>query len=219
MDLNHQFDQIATIANFVEWQAKFASIPGFLTDLEGYALAILAAQGPGIGHIVEIGSLLGRSTAFLAQGSRCFGREKVTAVDHFKGSPEHQAGQPCESKTLVKEGTTYNRFVKHLSDAGLLDHVSPIVADSVEAAKTWNGPIRLLFIDGDHSYQQSKRDFTLWSASVIPGGLICFHDVPSAPGVTAFYNELVPADLAFREVATVGSIKIIQRLPTPRVSY
>jgi|AGTN01.1.fsa_nt_gi hypothetical protein len=84
------FSFLDNVGDFVSWQYRFASIEGFLHDLEGYTLLQLAARGSGTGAIVEIGSFMGRSTAFLAAGSKLAGREKVIAVDHFRGSPEHQ---------------------------------------------------------------------------------------------------------------------------------
>jgi cephalosporin hydroxylase len=38
-------------------------------------------------------------------------------------------------------------------------------------------PLDLLFIDGDHSYEGVKADFSNFSPLVSPGGLIVFHDI------------------------------------------
>ena len=198
---------LQTIADFLGWQRRFRGVEGFLHDLEGYTLLQLAAGGSGMGAIVEIGSYLGRSTAFLAAGSKSAGREKVVAVDHFRGSPEHQAGQAFASSILVREGTTFHRFQDNLRQLGLEDCVTPIVASSTDAAAQWTGPIRLLFIDGDHSYDESGRDFELWSRFVVPHGLICFHDIGKWPGVTKFYEELLRGTTAFREVGAVISLR------------
>lgn len=35
----------------------------------------------------------------------------------------------------------------------------------------------VLFIDGDHSYEQVKLDYENWSPLVVRGGLIVFHDI------------------------------------------
>jgi tetratricopeptide (TPR) repeat protein len=90
--------------------------------------------------------------------------------------------------------------------------VVPIVASSAEAVRRWQGPIRLLFIDDDHSYEESRQGFELWSPFVVPHGIICFHDVPGSPGVTRFYQELTSSTTAYREVATVLSMKIVQKV-------
>ncbi|MCI0377859.1 MAG: class I SAM-dependent methyltransferase [Gemmataceae bacterium] len=211
MNVQMLLSSLAPLGEFLHWHQRLRTIDGWLYDLEAYALFLLAAQGPGLGEIVEIGSYLGRSTAWLAAGSKTAGREKVTAVDHFKGSPEHQAGQQFESKILLEEKSTYHRFLHNLRQAELDDHVSPIVGNSEETAATWSKPVRLLFIDGDHAYQSARRDFESWARFVISTGLICFHDVNVWPGVTQFYQELMQHAAGYREVASVVCTKVVQK--------
>jgi predicted O-methyltransferase YrrM len=204
-------DELPQMAVLLHWRNRLAFIEGWLGDAEGYALLLLAAHGPGDGQIVEIGSYQGLSTAWLAAGSRSAGREKVTAVDHFQGSKEHQQGKPYESPVLLREGSTYSRFRANLRRAGLDDQVRPLVAASVDAARDWQQPIRLLFIDGGHSYESSRCDFELWSRFVIPGGIICFHDINHWAGVTRFYRELMASSGLFQELTAIQSLRIIQR--------
>ncbi|MBI3462517.1 MAG: class I SAM-dependent methyltransferase [Planctomycetes bacterium] len=215
MNPRQLLSRVWDIAEFHALQKKFASIQGWLDDVEGYALLLLAAEGPGVGAIVEIGSYMGRSTAFLAAGAKRAGRERVTAVDHFKGSPEHQAGKSVESKVLLAEGTTLHRFQKNMVRMGLEDYVNTIVGTSEEAVRNWTDPVRLLFIDADHSYAASKGDFELWSPFVVPQGVVCFHDINHWPGVTQFYRELMGSTTDYREIATVRSTKVIQRRARP----
>src|SRR5262249_20777801 len=147
-------------------------------------------DGPGLGAIVEIGSFVGLSTAWLATGSKASGREKVFAIDHFAGSPEHQAGGSHESTTLIAEGSTYGRFLGNVSRAGVADHIEPRNLPLHVAALDWVGPIRLLFIDSDHSFEATREDFEVWSPHGGLGGLIALHDVGTWPGVTRFYDGL-----------------------------
>jgi predicted O-methyltransferase YrrM len=178
--------------------------------LEGYALTLLAQHGPGVGAVVEIGSYMGRSTCFLALGVKRASRPPVVAVDHFGGSPEHQAGASHESKVLVAEGTTYNQFLRNLEKAGVAEHVRPVRSGSLEAARGWREPIRLLFIDGDHSYEASRADFAAWSPQVEGSGLVAFHDIGAWAGVTRFYEELL-AEGRWRERAKVRSLRVVGR--------
>ena len=134
---------------------------------------------------------MGRSTCWLASGSKMAGREKVTAVDHFRGSPEHKKGQSLEEEALLRDGSLLPTFLKNIETAGLADHVIPMEARSRAAAEGWDKPIRLLFIDEDHSYDASKKDFENWSPHMVPGGLIAFHDIEGWPGVTRYFNELL----------------------------
>jgi hypothetical protein len=206
-------DTLTRIIDFLHWRGRFADVHGFLYDLEGYTLMQLAAHGEGTGAIVEIGSFMGRSTAFLAAGAMRTGREKVYAVDHFQGSPEHQPGQPCSHPVLQAEGTTFGVFQQNMQRLGLSEQVIPIRSLSAEAARTWQGPIRLLFIDSDHSYECVKQDFLSWSPFVVNLGHICFHDVGVCPGVTKFLQELLNDAPFLREVLSVQSLKVLQKLP------
>lgn len=203
---------LSHIADFLAIQHQLASVQGFLYDLEGYTLLQLAAYGEGIGAIVEIGSYMGRSTAFLAAGAKRTGREKVYAVDHFKGSPEHQRGEHFATPVLETEGTTFGRFQANLQRLGLSDQVVPIRSSSAEAAANWQGPIRLLFIDGDHAYDAVRRDYHLWSPFVVSSGYVSFHDVGEITDVTRFYKELTDTRV-LQELFTVQSLKVARVMP------
>jgi hypothetical protein len=88
--------------------------------------------------------------------------------------------------------------------------VRPIRAGSLEAARGWREPIRLLFIDGDHSYEASRDDFAAWSPQVEGSGLVAFHDIGAWTGVTRFYEELL-AEGRWRERAKVRSLRVVGR--------
>lgn len=51
-------------------------------------------------------------------------------------------------------------------------------------------PLDVLFIDGDHSYEGVKADYTMYGPLVRPGGLIAFHDTVYIADVTRFWNEV-----------------------------
>lgn len=174
--------------------AAFLSVPGYLSWHEGFTLLSLAEVWPVEGDIVEIGSFKGKSTCFLAQGLLRSGRGKVHAVDHFQGSPEHQKGGHEETAEIVESGSTYEQFRANLAAFGLSGVVEAIVSGSQEAAAAWSGSARMIFIDGDHSYQGTKSDFEAWFPHVAETGLICFHDYQNShylDGVTKFIEEEV----------------------------
>ncbi len=191
---------------------RFKDIEGFLEPIEGYALHTIAAFGPGKGEIVEIGSLYGRSTCYLASGSARNGRGVVYAIDTFKGSREHQAGEQGEQAAITTDGSTLKIFLKNIATHRFDEKVKPIVNESSKAVSEWSKSIRLLFIDGDHSYEATRKDFLHWSPYVPESGLIAFHDVTTWDGVTLFYNEITQLD-DWKEVLAVGTIRVIQRLP------
>jgi predicted O-methyltransferase YrrM len=191
--------------------SSFSTITGFLAPLEGYTLMGLAAVNEVEGAVVEIGSFMGLSTSWLATGAKEAGTDKVVAIDHFQGSPEHQKGEFCEDEVVSKVGSTYFEFEKNLRSRSLWDQVDVRVGSSEEVAKSWDGPIRLLFIDGDHSWKGVRTDFALWSPHVARGGLIAFHDVDGWPDVTRFYRALLLANGGYVEVLQIGSLGVVQK--------
>ena len=188
----------------------FKEIRGFLAPEEGYSLMLMSALGEGEGEVVEIGSFLGKSTCYLAMGLKARKKGCVYAVDHFQGSPEHQVGKKHEEPSLVKEGTLLYQFYRNLQFYGLQDYVKPLVSESTKPAHNWQKPIRLLFIDGDHSYDATRRDFENWAIHVPDYGYIVFHDVgPSWPGVTKFFNQIINSN-SYKLRLSVGSVRVVQ---------
>ncbi len=186
----------ASIARF-QRAAAFNAIPGFLTWEEGYTLMAFAEGWPSEGDVVEVGSFKGKSTCFLAQGCAAAGRGRVYAVDHFTGSPEHQKGGHEETAEIVASGSTYEAFLGNLAQFGLTEQVTAVVGDSTEAGAHFGGRIRMLFIDGDHSFEGTKRDFDAWYPHVSDTGLVCFHDYQNShylDGVTRFIDTEVSAN-------------------------
>lgn len=212
--MNNIFLEIKIAVEYAELQKKLEHIEGWLHPLQGFTLLKLAEEGPGVGEIVEIGSMLGRSTCWLATGSKKAHREKIIAIDHFIGSPEHQPGQQFECNTLSQDGTIFYKFIENLKSVGLVDYIEPIQASSEEAAKNWKKTIRLLFIDGDHSYEKTRQDFLLWSPFVCKEGIICFHDIGAWEGCTKFYEELLQSSKEVKEIGSVGTLRVVQKLKT-----
>ena len=127
-------------------------VAGWCNPTEQLLLYTLARNGPGSGAIVEIGSYQGRSTICLAAGSVRTGRERVTAIEPFEVCP-------------------YDGFVANVARAGLTGHVEPIIGLSHQAVRSWTAPIRLLYIDANHSYEAICQDYRDWSPFVVAGGL------------------------------------------------
>ena len=71
---------------------------------------------------------------------------------------------------------SFGELKKNIGKAELDDWIIPILGYSKNVAKTWDMPVRLLFIDGDHDYDSIKDDFFCWEKHVIEGGVIGFHD-------------------------------------------
>ncbi len=225
--------RVSSILEYYGLRERTEVIPGYLHPNEGYVLYALAAEGDGAGAIVELGSLFGKSTCWLAAGSKSTHREKVTAIDLFSFMPEDNSRETAMGGAVgeIPPGTSEKEAIEthaqvtdpanrgrslHLFEdfirlMGLDDHVEPVVASSEEAARGWDGSIRLLFVDADHAYEAVKRDVELWSPHVVTGGYMAFHDVGEWPGVTRFYAEFAAADNGFQEVLQVAHIAVVQK--------
>jgi hypothetical protein len=127
---------------------------------------------------VEIGSHVGISTVHIGAACKKFGNV-LFAVDHHRGSKEHQTGMPYYNSKFDEAGriSTFKTFMDNIRKKDLEDTVVPIVSDSNTAARKWFSPISFLFIDGDHSYEQVRKDFLNWEKFVLENGCIAMHDV------------------------------------------
>ena len=172
----------------VAWQ-KTEKVPGHLLEDEARFLGLLAACVPGTGTIVEIGSFKGRSTVMLATVTSHYGLSPVVAID------------PHNSRILLDlannpEASTYQDFLNSINAAGVSDYVEPHLAYSTEVAKTWKRPIRVLWIDGDHSYDGVKKDLEGFLPHVEPFGVVAMHDALNVcPGpIRVFVEDILRSD-------------------------
>ena len=60
-------------------------------------------------------------------------------------------------------------------------NVVPIVLESSAAAKNWNSPLAMVFIDGSHSLESAMKDFLCWNKKIISGGALVIHDIYEKP--------------------------------------
>lgn len=164
--------------------------PGFLGENEIRFLGILAACTPAKGAIVEIGSFKGKSTVLLATMAKKYGLGSVVAIDPHQGLSYLGPDAPQQSPT-------FEEFLGNVRSAGLDANVEVQRAFSRDVAKTWGRPIRLLWIDGDHSYKGCKEDFDLFSPFLADGAVVAFHDALNAVEgpIRVFTDEVLPSDL------------------------
>ena len=75
------------------------TVKGFLAPAEGTALYQAACERARFGPCLEIGSYCGKSTIYLATGCKSAGGV-LFAVDHHRGSEEHQFGEEYHDPAL-----------------------------------------------------------------------------------------------------------------------
>ena len=179
-------------------EAQVRKVDGWLSRPEGRLLYRLARQCTGRGSIVEIGSWKGKSTIWLANGSRSGQKTKIHAVDPHTGSTEHQQ--------QFGRVWTFDEFQRNIKSAGVDDLIVPHVDFSEAAARTFKDPVELIFIDGLHEYEGVKSDFEAWFPKVIDGGIMAFHDTTGWPGPRRLVIERLFKSPFFKNVRFVRSI-------------
>jgi predicted O-methyltransferase YrrM len=178
-------------------------VEGWLTDSEGEFLYNAAMNCKGRGVIVEIGSWKGKSTIWLAKGSKAGSNVKIYAIDPHTGASQKRHG----------EVGTLTEFKKNIKRANVEDVVVPVVKTSEKAGRDWDAkPIELLWIDGDHEYEMVKLDFDLWSPYLIEGGTIAFHDTIGWPGPERVVKEKIYKSHNFIKVGFIDSITYARKV-------
>lgn len=188
-------------------------VPGHLMENEARFLGLLAACVPASGAIVEVGSFKGRSTVMLAKVASHYGLGSIVAID------------PHNSPILLDHGanpeaSSHQDFLDNIHSAGVSSHVEPHAAYSREAARSWNRPIRLLWIDGDHSYEGAKNDLDGFFPHLVPCGAVAFHDALNAfPGpIRVFVEDVLRSD-RFGPAGFVQSIAWAQYRPEDGAAF
>jgi len=193
-------------------------VKGFLDEAEGEALYRYSLLASRLGPCVEIGSYCGKSAIFLGTACRRAG-EVLFSIDHHQGSEEQQPGElyfdPAvfDCQTFLVD--TFPDFRKTLALAGLENTVVPMICRSELAARSWATPLGLVFIDGGHSYEATRKDYDGWHKHILPGGYLLIHDIFSDPakGGQAPYDvySYAIASGAYRELPMVGTLGILQK--------
>ena len=152
---------------------------------------MMAVCAPRNGVIVEIGSFKGKSTVMLGKLAQRYKLGPVVAIDphtfHNAELVEHRS---------TPGATSYDAFLKHIQDAGVSAFIEVHRAFSGEVAATWSRPIRMLWIDGDHSYAGAKSDFDGFLPHVLPEGFVALHDALhefSGP-IRVFVEDMLRSD-------------------------
>jgi predicted O-methyltransferase YrrM len=176
-------------------------IEGYLTEREMRFLFLLSACPTTEGSVLEIGSFKGKSTVILAKASP----SKVVAVDPLT-SPS------VTDPDLKGKASGMKEFQENLEISGVKDKVEFHQLFSYELAKDWNRTLRLLWIDGDHTYQGTKTDFDLFSKFLKDRAIIAFHDVLAFNGPLRVFMEDVLLSDRFGPSGIVGTIGWAQYL-------
>lgn len=202
----------------IEFSIDIATVKGFLHPLEGQALFQHALAASTRGPVLEVGSYCGKSTLYLAEACR---RQNslVYAVDHHRGSEEHQQGEMFHDPSLFDSGEqqfdSFREFRRNLRRAELEEWVLPLVGNSSQCARYWQTPLAMVFIDGGHSLNAALEDYRCWAGHVLRGGILAIHDLfPNADeggqAPIAVYRLALASGL-FEEVSRIETLGILRK--------
>jgi predicted O-methyltransferase YrrM len=191
---------------------------GFLDDEEGLRLYALARDHASVGPILEIGSYCGKSSVYLGTGARAGGGVLI-CLDHHRGSEEHQPGEEYHDPELL-DGTVGRmdtlRALRHtLHRADLESHTVLLVTSSRMAARVWQTPLGMVFVDGGHSAEAAHTDYECWAPKVAPGGILAIHDLfpdPAEGGqapIEIYRRALASGD--FEALPTTKTLGVLRR--------
>jgi predicted O-methyltransferase YrrM len=199
--------------------ADIDQIKGFLAADEAQALYDHALQASTRGPVLEIGSYCGKSTIYLGLACRRTG-STVFALDHHRGSEEHQLGEFFHDPDLYDPGEglvdSFRAFRRNIRSAGLEEVVVPVVAGSEAAARHWRTPLAMVFIDGGHSLDAALTDYRCWTTHLQRDGILAIHDLfeDAHEGGQAPYAiyRMARASGLFEDLGRVNTLGLLRRL-------
>ena len=151
-------------------RAAILATDGHLSDHEVDFLTLAGVVPAAKGAILEIGSFKGKSTVVLAKAAKHAGgaHTELWACDPFTS--------PTTTCPDLAEASSFPAFERNLRSANVTDDVKVFQDFSDQLAVTWNTPLRLLWIDGDHTFEGAKKDFENFSPWLVDGAIVAFHD-------------------------------------------
>lgn len=140
-------------------------------------------------NILEIGSWEGRSTCWLLDNIMTHDSDRITCIDTFEGSVEHNA---FDSKYIQ---TIEERFDFNIFKTGVPEKVKKIVGKSNEVMR--NLPLNhydIIYINGSHIASDVLEDAVLAWQLIKDGGYMIFDDYPFTFTQNSTWNTKIGVD-------------------------
>ncbi len=187
--------------HFVLWRLGLATAETQTTVAERDCLAHHAS---GKKRLAEIGVWHGVTTSRLRQAMAP--DATLLAIDPY---PAGRLGFSMPRAVARKEvSKVANGAVRWLRQTGVA------AANSLDCSETFD----FVFIDGEHTYEGLRADWTGWSPRLVQGGIVGLHDSRSTPqrqiddaGSVRFTTEVILNDPCFEVVDTVDSLTVLRR--------
>jgi hypothetical protein len=154
---------------------------------------------------VEVGSFLGRSSAFMAQAIKESGKHVAFyCVDTWDGVTQPDFCQAHQDEILRGLGLDreelYDAWLSNMIGCGTIPGPIPLRMSSLEGARKFlPHELDFVFIDAAHDYESVLADLHAWYNKVAAGGVIAGHDYKNEHAgvdraVTEFFGELPKRD-------------------------
>jgi hypothetical protein len=147
---------------------------GYMEDSD---ITWIAEQASKHGRIVELGSYQGRSTRAMCDNTKGF----VLAIDDWWGPRSI-------TESEVERSKIFGFFYLNLEDHLVSGKCKYLTANHTQEF-TLDFEPDMVFIDGNHEYDNVRYDIIQWSKKLAKGGLLCGHDA-NYRGVKKALNEL-----------------------------
>lgn len=170
--------------------------------------AALAVHATGRRAVVEIGVLEGVSAALIRSVMPSEGT--LWLVDPYERRHGVSAARMVARRTVARAGGAADvRWVRRYS---------------TDVGPGWSEPLDFVFIDGDHSEAVCEQDWRNFSAHVVAGGRVAFHDsAVYAGGHTShdwgpvrvcdrYFRDPATRDPGWRIVEEADSLTVVERL-------
>jgi predicted O-methyltransferase YrrM len=168
-----------------------------------------------------IASLMLNEAAYMYRLVRGLGRATIVEIGRFKGGSTFLLAAAMHPDARLVSYDPHVKLGREDADAPLrqalarygLDRRTTLVVGDSKTAAPPDGPVDLVFVDGDHTYDAVKADHDRWTGLVRPGGHVLHHDAlgegyaVADPGSRRLVEELRRgADPRVRFEVGVGSI-------------
>jgi len=189
------------VLNVLHWanlvNATSQTIPAELDALERHAA--------GARQALEIGTYQGVSAARIARALAPGGL--LYCVDPWPQT-EDREDNPCWSVCQ-----------RHLRRSGMKNRTRILRGYSGEMAAQTPDHLDFAFVDGDHSWEGIKTDWSLVSEKMRSGGVVCLHDSFAPAGedwrrldCSVYFEEVIQKDARFCFIERVHSLAVLRKL-------
>lgn len=127
--------------------------------------------------VVEIGTWLGKSASVFGKALQDRKNARVVCIDPFNADGDRRSKRDYGRIRRSLNQTLEETCLRNLREQSLEKVVYLMKGYSHDVVLSWNQPLDLLFIDGNHDYAAVRRDFDDWTRFLVRGGLLVMDDV------------------------------------------